>query len=73
MIFTIAAKNITKDTFQNNCFGTINLVIITKPSLYKAHSFVCSLANRDKPVAATLQIIYFGGINFVMVTKIVTK
>ena len=33
-----------------------------KQSLYKANSFVCSLANRDKPVAATLQRKCSGGI-----------
>ena len=35
---------------------------ITKQSLYKANSFACSLANRDKPVAATLQRKCSGGI-----------
>ena len=47
-----------------NCFGTINFVKITKQSLYKANSFACSLANRDKPLAATLQRKCFGGILF---------
>ena len=35
---------------------------ITKQSLYKENSFACSLANRDKPVAATLQRKCSGGI-----------
>ena len=55
-----------------NCFGTINFVKITKQSLYKANSFACSLANRDKPVAATLQRKCSGGF-FVMIAKIITK
>ena len=41
---------------KTNCLGTIKFVKITKQSLYKAKSFACSLANRDKPAAAaTLQ------------------
>ena len=70
---TIAAKIITNITFQKNCFGTINFVKITKQSLYKANSFACSLANRDKPVAAALQRECSGGIIFVIITKIITK
>ena len=70
---TIAAKIIPKNTFKNNCFGTIYFVKITKQSLYKANSFACSLANRDKPVAATLQRKCSGGIIFVIITKIITK
>ena len=58
--------------FQN-CFGIINLAKITKQSLYKANSFACSLANRDKPVAATLQRKCSGGIIFVIITKSITK
>ena len=42
-------------------------------SLYKANSVACSLANRDKPVAATLQRKCSGGIIFVIITKIITK
>ena len=44
----------------------------TKQSLYKAHFFACSLANRDKPVAATLQRKCSAGIIFVIITKIIT-
>ena len=55
---TIAAQIITKCAL----FGTINFVKITKPSLFKANSFACSLANRDKPVAAALQRKCSGGI-----------
>ena len=41
---------------QNNGIALpVAAKIITKLSLYKAHSFACSLANRDIPVAATLQ------------------
>ena len=46
---------------------------IAKQSLYKTNSFACSLANRDKPVAATLQRECSGGMSFVMLTKIITK
>ena len=70
---TIAAEIITKNTFQNKCFGTINFAKITKQSLYKASPFACFLANRDKPVAATLQRKCSGGIIFVIITKIITK
>ena len=56
-----------------NCFGTIHFVKFTKQSLYKANSFACSLANRDKALAATLQRQCFGGIIFVIITKIITK
>ena len=54
-------------------FCTINFVKIAKQSLYKANSFACSLANRDKPVPATLQRKCSGGIISVIVTKIFTK
>ena len=64
----IAANIITRNTFQQKCFGTINFVNIAKQSLYKANSFACSLANRDKPVAATLQRKCFGGIIFVIIS-----
>ena len=43
-------------------FGTISVVKIAEQSLYKANAFACSLANRDKPVAATLQRKCSGGI-----------
>ena len=56
-----------------NCFGTISFVKVTKQSLYKANSFARSLANRDKPVAATLQRKSFGGIISVIITKIISK
>ena len=56
-----------------SCFDTINVVGIAKQSLYKPNSFACSLANRDKPVAATLQRKCSGGILFVIITKMVTK
>ena len=52
---TIAAEIITKNALQKNCFGTFNFVTVTKQSLYTARFFACSLADRDKPVAATLQ------------------
>ena len=66
-------KLLQKILFKRNCFGTSNFVKITKQSLYKANYFACSLANRDKPVAATLQRKCSGGIKFAMVTKIITK
>ena len=66
-------KLLQKSSLQRKCFGTINFVKITKQSLYKANSFACSLANKDKPVAATLQRQCSGGILFVMLTKIITK
>ena len=69
---TIAAKIITKILFKKNCFGAIKFVNITKQALYKANSFTCSLANKDKPVAATLQRKCLGGIVFAIITKIVT-
>ena len=53
--------------------GAINFVKITKESLYKANSLACFLANRDKPVAATLQRKCSSGINFVRITKIIAK
>ena len=66
-------KLVQKILLQNNCFGTINFVKITKQSLCKANSFACSLANRDKPVAATLRRKCSGGIIFVITIKIITK
>ena len=68
VIFFFRGQNSHQD-----CFGTIKFVKVTKQSLYKANSFACSLANRDKPVAAALQRKCFGGILFVIVTKITTK
>ena len=62
-----------KVLFKKNCLGTINYVKITKQSLCKANSFACSLANNDKPVAATLQRKCSGGIIFVRITKIITR
>ena len=59
--------------FKKNCFGTIYFVKITKRSLYKANSFACSLANRDKSVSAELQRKCSGGIIFVIITKFITK
>ena len=59
-------KLLEKLLFKQNCFGTINFVKMAKQSLYKAHSFACSLANRDKPVAATLQRKCSGGIHFLI-------
>ena len=66
-------KLLQNDTLHKNCFGTINFAIVTKQSLYKVNSFACSPANRDKPVAATLQRKCLGGIIFVIITKITTK
>ena len=63
----------TKILFKKSGFGTINFIKNYKQSLYKATSFACSLANRDKPVAATLQRKCSGGINFVIITKTITK
>ena len=40
--FSFSQKMITKNTLQNNCFGTINFVNIAKQSLYKTNSFACS-------------------------------
>ena len=54
-------------------FGAINFVKITKESLYNANSLASFPANRDKPMAATLQSKCSGGINFVIITKIITK
>ena len=67
------SKWLHKVLFKNNCFGTITFVKLTKQSLYKANSFASSLANMDKPVAATLQRKWYGGIIFAIITKIVTK
>ena len=68
------AKIITKSTFQKNCFGTIHFVNLAKQSLYKANSVACFLANRDKPVVATLQRKCLGVIIFAaIITKIITK
>ena len=58
---------------QRKYFGAINFVKITKESVYKANSLACFLANRDKPVASTLQRKCSGGICFVIITKIITK
>ena len=49
------------------------IVQITKQSLYKANFFGCSLANRDKPVAATLQRKCSGGNPSAIITTIITK
>ena len=46
---------------------------IPKQSLYKINLCACSLANRDKPVATTLQTKCSGGIIFVILTNIITK
>ena len=48
-------KLLQKVLFKKSGFGRINFENITKQYLYKANSFACSLANRDKPVAAKLQ------------------
>ena len=58
---TIAAKIITIKNSSNRIV-LAQLIKITKQSLYKANSFACSLANRAKPVAATLQRKCSGGI-----------
>ena len=55
-------KFLQTKNLQKNCFDTNKFVKITKQSLYKANSFACSLANRDKPVAETLHRECFGGI-----------
>ena len=62
-----------KFSLQRKCFGTINLVIITKESLYKADSLAYFLVKRDPPAASTLQRKSSGGIIFVIITKIITK
>ena len=61
-------KLLQKVLFKNNCFSTVNFVKMTKQSLCKANSFACSLANRDEPVAATLQRKCSGRIIFIIVT-----
>ena len=67
-------QNCYKNMFKKNCFGTIQFVVkITKQSLYKANFFACSLANRDKPVAATLERTCSGVIIFVVITKILVN
>ena len=66
-------KLLQRKLLKNNCFGTTNFVKNAKQSLYKANSFACSLANRDKPLAATLQRKCFGGIILVIITKNVQK
>ena len=53
----LSQTNFTKLLFWHNGF----CIHYNKISLYKAHSFVCSLANRDKQVAATLQRKCSGG------------
>ena len=55
-------QNDYKKLLSEKCFGTINFVKITTQSLYKTISFACSLANSDKPVAATLRRKCSGGI-----------
>ena len=50
-----------------------HFVKFTKQILYTPTSFACSLANRDKPVAATLQRKCPGGTLFVILTKVITK
>ena len=55
-------------------FGAIHFVKITKESLYKANSLACFLAQRDTPVAATLQrkkqIFWWN--HLVIITKLLT-
>ena len=66
-------KLLQKNTLQRKCSGAINLVNITKESLYKANPLACFLPKRDTPVPATLQRKSSGGIVFVIITKIITK
>ena len=69
----LLAKLITKNTFQKELFCRNSFRKITRQSLYKANSFACSLANRDKAVAATLPRKMFWWNDFVIVTKNITK
>ena len=67
-LYTIAARiiaNNPKELFFHNL-----LLQNTRESLYKANAFACSLANRDTPVATTLQRLSSGGIILVVVTQI---
>ena len=66
-------KLLQKKTLQNNCFGAIHFVKITKQSLYKTKSLACPLTKSNKPVAVRLQRKSSGGISFVIITKIITE
>ena len=66
-------KLLQKYFSNKNCFGTINIVNIGKQTPYKANSFACSLAKRDKPVTAILHRKCSSRISSVIITKITTK
>ena len=57
-------QNYYKIYFSKSRFGTISFVKLTKQSLHKGLSLARSLANRDKPMAATLQRNSPGGVIF---------
>ena len=65
--------NGTNNALQKKCFGTINFVKIAQQWLYKANSFACSLVNRGKLVAATLQRKCSDEEILVIITKFITK
>ena len=72
----ITAKIITyKNPLQNMCLAQLILCQNYKHSLYyyQSNSFACSLANRDKPVAATLHRKRSGVIIFVVIAKLITQ
>ena len=69
-VCTIAAKSITyKQLFTKKCFGTINFIKLQIQYLYKANSLFFFVAQRDTPVATTLQRKSSGGIIFCVITK----
>ena len=81
------ASNITKNNsqgiifviiscqrLQNNCFGTINFVIVTKRTLYKANSFACSLAKQVQTCGSNIaKKMLWWNYFCVAITKIITK
>ena len=69
---TIGAQNGTKQ-YTLIALAQLICVKITKPSLYKANPFTCSHANRDKPVASTIQRKCSGGILLIISTKVLQK
>ena len=66
-------QNYKKYFFKGIVLAQLILQKIQKQSLYTVNSFPCSLANRDKTVAATLQRKCSGGISFVIIRKTITK
>ena len=67
---TIAAKIITKQTFQKNCFGTINIVKLQTDSLQS--TFLCMFSCEQGQTSGSNKKCC-GGIRFVIITETISK